>query len=76
MGDLIGTEAVSNGVKLGTHCLVPYLETFDTKEALDNFTIIDGYEDGDTWMFRNGWDMVQSRYSFKNPMDEWLLTPP
>ena len=76
VGDLIGTEAVSNGVKLGTHCLVPYLETFDTKEALDNFTIIDGYEDGDTWMFRNGWDMVQSRYSFKNPMDEWLMTPP
>ena len=76
VGDLVGTPAVSNKVKMGSHCVVPYVETFDTPESLDNFTVIDGYDDGDTWVFRTGWDMVQSRYSFKNPMDEWLITPP
>lgn len=73
---LVGTPLTSNKVKMGSHCLVPYIETFDSPESLDNFTIIDGYDDGDTWEFRTGWDMVQSRYSFKNPMDEWLITPP
>lgn len=76
VGELVGAAATSNSIKLGTHCLVPYIETFDSKEALDNFTIIDGYDDGYTWAFRDGWDMAQSRYSFKNPMDEWLITPP
>ena len=76
VGELVGAAATSNSIKLGTHCLVPYIETFDSKEALDNFTIIDGYDDGYTWAFRDGWDMAQSRYSFKNSMDEWLITPP
>lgn len=75
-GELVGVSATSNKVKLGSHCMVPYVETFDNADALDNFNIIDGYDDGYTWAFRDGWNMIQSRYGYKNPMDEWLFTPP
>lgn len=70
----MSTAAVSNGETIGTAYDVPYLEEFNDKSSLNDFTIIDANDDKTTWE----WDdegCAHYRYSSSNNADDWLITP-
>lgn len=46
-------EGKSNSITLGS-IEPPYANSFDTTDALDGFTIIDGNEDGKIWKVSGG----------------------
>lgn len=79
-GELTGEAGVSNRVKLGEYCTVPYFEAFEDAGVLDMFTIINPHGDY-TWGWRNtnwvaGQGTAYCEYDFNNPKDDWLITPP
>lgn len=56
----------------------PYLNTFQTQEEQEAFTIIDVNGDGDTWDFAyNSDDNWFARYTYNNAFDadDWLVSP-
>ena len=63
----------SNSIKIGGYTKYPYKETFDTKDAFDNFTVIDANNDGSTWTYSDGYAIYT--YNQKNAADDWLITP-
>ena len=81
--DKTGEKVASNALNIGEALGFPYLNTFDTEEALSTFEIVDGNNDGCTW----GWNIKSDneeydgvaacmvRGSFPVVLDEWLLTP-
>lgn len=73
---LSSTPAESNSVGLGS-IKPPYLQTFDTEAALDDFTLIDGNEDAKVWKFYKSGEekCVRMQYNTKIDMDDWLVTP-
>lgn len=81
-GSYKGATATSNSVALGM-ASVPYKETFDSKDALDTFTILNANNDDQTWEWYEGsnWiskiSYVRCKYSlgYTTPMDDWLITP-
>lgn len=88
-GDLQGDAVSSNFNVVGPGIECPYLETLDTKEALDEFEIIDANKDGYTWEYyrKSSWDpetydpiydgMARSinDWDYDLNHDDWLLTP-
>ncbi len=56
----------------------PYLNTFQTQEEQESFTIIDANEDHDTWDFAyNSEDNWFARYTYNESFDadDWLVSP-
>lgn len=54
---------------------VPYFEGFDTEQAFERFTILNGLDEGHVWNYFNGTasiDWADSPY----PHDDWLISPP
>ena len=56
-----------------TTVTLPYTQTFDNTEAISGFTIIDA--NGDGWKWHISSQRARIRYSSKNTMDDWLITP-
>lgn len=74
-GSLKGEEACSgNGTSKGI-AGVPYFEGFDTKDAFNQFEIIDANNDGCTWIYNSKVHMAQYSASYTNDADDWLLSP-
>ncbi len=75
---VVGEEAESNSITLGSGIVPPYENTFDTADDLDGFTIIDANADSRKWMWANnsGNGMVRMTYNGSENMDDWLITPP
>lgn len=71
-GEQQSAAAQSNRVVSGDALEVPYEETFDNKNALDLFTVLDKNNDGDTWEY--GREDVRY-YGGSNDADDWLVTP-
>lgn len=75
-----GIEAVpaeSNHILVGNALTLPYTQYFDTEDALDLFTIIDGNGNGVTWTE----DVFSGAASYNDLWpeqdgDDWLLAPP
>ena len=56
----------------------PYLNTFQTQDEQEAFTIIDANNDGDTWDFAfNSEDNWFARYTYNDSFDadDWLISP-
>ena len=81
-GQYKGAVATSNSVAIGM-TTVPFKETFDTKESLDSFTVLNSNNDDQTWEWYEGSNWVSKicyvrcKYSlgYTTPMDDWLITP-
>lgn len=74
-GNLKSEEARSgNGTSKGI-AGVPYFEGFDTKEAFNQFEIIDANHDDCTWIYNSKVHMAQYSASYTNDADDWLLSP-
>ena len=43
-----------NSEKANTLITLPYFETFDSQDAAESYTIIDGNKDNNSWTFTNG----------------------
>lgn len=81
--DKQGETVASNAHNVGEALGFPYLNTFDTEEALSIFEVVDGNNDGCTW----GWNIKSdNEYTdgvaacmvigkFPVVLDEWLITP-
>lgn len=54
---------------------IPWSVDFSTSDLID-FTIVDANEDGITWAHDENQGEVYAQYSAKDPMDDWLITPP
>lgn len=65
----------SNNIGLGT-MKVPYTETFESIDALDNYTIIDSNDDGKKWAYYATEKCARMAYSLTLAMNDWLITPP
>ena len=60
-----------------THWLtLPYFETFDSQDAAESYTIIDGNKDNNSWTFTNGMAEYMEDMFNDNSGDDWLITPP
>lgn len=74
--------AKSNSVTLGS-IVPPYVNHFDSSDALSGYTIIDGNDDGKVWAYyqgANGADgepgAARMTYNTSLAMDDWMITPP
>lgn len=54
---------------------IPWSIDFSTSD-LSDFTIIDANDDGTTWAYDDYYNEAFAQYSAKDPMDDWLITPP
>lgn len=73
--DIEGESAMSNSVRIGEALLPPYEQTFDKKESIDLFTILDENKDNSTWSYATTGN-VRYRFNMNNKADDWLITPP
>lgn len=69
-----GLAAESNKVVIGEFA-VPYLQTFDTTDAADLFTVVDANGDGRTWAYFPDNRCMRYSYSILNDADDWLVSP-
>lgn len=66
---------------IGAAVDTPYLETFDTAQGFNTFTVLDpngvGHYEGDRWMwFGNNREAIYwLDYNYNNSADAWLITP-
>ncbi len=70
-----GAVPLANGVIIMDY---PYLNTFQTEEEQEAFTILDANGDGDTWDFAyNSDDNWFARYTYNSvhDADDWLVSP-
>lgn len=74
--------AKSNSVTLGS-IVPPYVNHFDSADALSGYTILDGNDDGKVWAYyqgANGADgapgAARMTYNTNLAMDDWMITPP
>lgn len=79
---VVSTPAKSNSVTLG-NIVPPYVNHFDSADALSGYTIIDGNADGKVWVYyqgTNGADdepgVARMTYNTDLAMDDWMITPP
>lgn len=70
--DLESTAASSNSVGLGS-IQPPYLNDFESDDALEGYTLIDGNNDGNVWTIVNG--KARMKYNSSLDMDDWMITP-
>lgn len=80
-----GVESVpakSNSVTLGS-IVPPYVNHFDSADALSGYTIIDGNDDGKVWAYYQGASgadgnpgAARMTYNTNLAMDDWMITPP
>lgn len=80
-----GVESVpakSNSVTLGS-IVPPYVNNFDSSDALSGYTIIDGNNDGKVWAYYQGASgadgnpgAARMTYNTSLAMDDWMITPP
>lgn len=71
------TEGVSAPVAFGPF-IPPYKQTFDSADAMADFTIIDANKDSNAWYWFGGVNSDGSariRYNSRADMDDWLITP-
>lgn len=74
--------AKSNSVTLGS-VVPPYVNHFDSADALSGYTIIDGNNDGKVWAYYQGASgadgnpgAARMTYNSDLAMDDWMITPP
>lgn len=74
--------AKSNSVTLGS-VVPPYVNHFDSSDALSGYTIIDGNKDGKVWAYYQGASgadgnpgAARMTYNSDLAMDDWMITPP
>lgn len=74
--------AKSNSVTLGS-IVPPYVNHFDSADALSGYTIIDGNNDGKVWAYYQGASgadgnpgAARMTYNSDLAMDDWMITPP
>lgn len=74
--------AKSNSVTLGS-IVPPYVNHFDSSDALSGYTIIDGNKDGKVWAYYQGASgadgnpgAARMTYNSNLAMDDWMITPP
>lgn len=65
-----------NSEKANTLITLPYFETFDSQDAAESYTIIDGNKDNNSWTFTNGMAEYMEDMFNDNSGDDWLITPP
>lgn len=75
-----GEAALSNRIVAGDAYDVPYLEPFNSEAAMDGYTVIDGNNDGMSWVFNKSTYSGEGRAAIEAPKDQmendWLITPP
>ena len=76
IGENIGGTATSNSWFAGQAFEVPYIQTFDTADSMNGFTILDGDADGASWEYSDYWHAAWSKYNKYEQSDNWLITPP
>lgn len=76
IGETIGGTATSNSWFAGQAFEVPYIQTFDTADGMNGFTVLDGDGDGYAWDYSDYWHAAWSRYNKYEQSDNWLITPP
>ena len=73
------TQAISDITitksKTGSAYEVPYTENFGSSASINDYTIIDGNNDGTTWRYNGMSGNVGYDWSMTNAADEWLITP-
>lgn len=70
-----GATVTSEPVILGNAVEVPYVEPFNTENALRTYTIVDANADNCTWYYDEG--AVCYAYSEDgNDANDWIITPP
>lgn len=79
---VVSAPAKSNSVTLG-NIVPPYVNHFDSAEALSGYTIIDGNDDGKVWTYYQGASgadgepgAARMTYNTNLAMDDWMITPP
>lgn len=70
-----GPSAVSNSLVVSSFT-VPYLETFDTEDSGNLFSVVDANGDGRTWAWFKDNRCMRYSYSVLNAADDWLVSPP
>lgn len=74
-GDVEGETATSNVVNTGSYCEVPWNVDFSTDEKWGQFTVINSNNDNYTWTWSSSYECAMVDYDFKNPKDDWLISP-
>ncbi len=79
---MVSAPAKSNSVTLG-NIVPPYVNHFDSADALSGYTIIDGNDDGKVWTYYQGASgadgepgAARMTYNTDLAMDDWMITPP
>lgn len=54
---------------------LPFVETFDTEESMNRFSVVDNNEDGITWKYDNSLHLVRYDYNDYKAGDDWLFLP-
>lgn len=54
---------------------LPFAESFDTKESMDRFVVVDANEDGVTWKYDDALHLVRYDYNDYKAGDDWLFLP-
>ena len=72
---MVGEEATTETVTVGSAKIVPYDETFELPNSFELFTVIDANNDDKTWYYDDAEKAACYRYSVIDDADDWLLTP-
>ncbi len=54
---------------------LPFIETFDTEEAMNKFVVVDANEDGVTWRYDKEQRLVRYDFNDYKAADDWLFLP-
>lgn len=73
--DVVSAVAQSPSVTLGS-ITPPFVPDFETRNALNGFTVLDNNEDGTTWTHSYFNGFVSLNYNEEYAADDWLITPP
>lgn len=69
-------EVMTNQIIAGKALTPPYAESFDTKDAMALYTVVDANGDKRTWAYDSEKSCVKYTYNMSIPADDWLFTPP
>lgn len=72
-GGMNSAAASSNSITLGS-IVPPYLNDFNSADALGGYELIDSNEDGKKWTISDG--KARMVYNTNLAMDDWMITPP
>lgn len=65
----------SNSIALGA-VTPPFVESFDTEDSMEKFTVIDSNYDRKTWRYNEEHHAARADYNEDLAMNDWLVTPP